>query len=197
LTTFLLRTDQQTALRVLRALCERREGLLNSYIPRFIDAAFNAATRDPKPLGAVLRQPSTSQVLARRTWTGSGNNRWRAHPSACEHRDLTTESSPRGKPARVSISARFRETTMAHLHIAAAGNVEAPAYAIRSWQSCRNERIAETTAKRLSGIRQMGRADAAYSQSRRSPNTNTTSDALSTAMSSLTATSKRQPDSKR
>lgn len=27
-------------------------------IPRFIDAAFNAATRDPKPLGAVLRQPS-------------------------------------------------------------------------------------------------------------------------------------------
>jgi hypothetical protein len=30
----------------------------DALIPRFIDAAFNAATRDPKPLGAVLRQPS-------------------------------------------------------------------------------------------------------------------------------------------
>jgi hypothetical protein len=34
-------------------------------------------------------------------------------------------------------------------------------------------------------------------QSRRNPNTNTTSDALSTATSSLTATSRRQPDAKR
>ena len=36
-----------------------------------------------------------------------------------------------------------------------------------------------------------------YSQLRRSPNTNTTSEELSTAMSSLTATSRRHPDSKR